>query len=219
MTAPWKAAIAAANKVAHGNCRHQACPEERYWARIIMDRDRQAPASLVPSGVQPGQGELKESAAAALRLGADIPCILRQTFPFSDSLMYGQVLSHTWTNYMFVISGQHDPSRDPDTEMQECGQPRTVSLADILPSSVPGEESSGPSTTDTPRSQGPSSACVCRQCGTDKTSLWRRRGGLVVCNACALYERLHGVPRPARLLNQSLRRRNRSDASRKARTL
>ncbi len=54
---------------------------------------------------------------------------------------------------------------------------------------------------------------VCGHCSTDKTSLWRRRRGILVCNACALYEKLHGQPRPSHLLNQMIRRRNRRDSS------
>lgn len=51
----------------------------------------------------------------------------------------------------------------------------------------------------------------CNHCGTTKTSLWRRLNGSIVCNACALYYRLHGKQRPSHLLHQDIRRRNRRD--------
>ena len=37
----------------------------------------------------------------------------------------------------------------------------------------------------------------CSNCGTTSTSLWRRnKAGAPVCNACGLYHKLHGKPRP-----------------------
>ena len=56
----------------------------------------------------------------------------------------------------------------------------------------------------------------CAHCQSDKTSLWRRHKGRLVCNACALYEKLHGVPRPKHLLNHAIKRRNRSDRCRRS---
>lgn len=182
-----------------------------------MSRDHQAVPSFTPFVFYSGQEELKEPTAANLPFGVDIPGTLKPTYPFSDSLMYSQILNHTWTNYMFVISGQHDFSKSQSTDSQECGIPQTVKLADILPSTIPGNELSSFSIKSATKTQITSNSCTCQHCGTDKTSLWRRRGGLIVCNACALYEKLHGIPRPAHLLNQALRRRNRSDSSRKAR--
>ena len=41
--------------------------------------------------------------------------------------------------------------------------------------------------------------CSCSNCGTQETSLWRKAkdgSGLSVCNACGLYAKLHGKPRP-----------------------
>lgn len=40
---------------------------------------------------------------------------------------------------------------------------------------------------------------ICTHCGTQNTSLWRKISGSVVCNACALYQKLHGKPRPPHL--------------------
>eukprot|EP00866_Antonospora_locustae_P000093 jgi/Antlo1/93/1323 len=50
-------------------------------------------------------------------------------------------------------------------------------------------------------------ASLCAHCGTTKTSLWRRLGDAVVCNACGLYHRMHGIKRPISLRKSFIRRR------------
>lgn len=51
---------------------------------------------------------------------------------------------------------------------------------------------------------------ICSNCETNVTSLWRRISGKLVCNACALYHKLHGVARPLELKNDHVRKRKRS---------
>lgn len=53
----------------------------------------------------------------------------------------------------------------------------------------------------------------CGNCKTTETTLWRRMKGALVCNACALYEKLHNRPRPLRLAKKQIRKRNRIVAS------
>lgn len=40
---------------------------------------------------------------------------------------------------------------------------------------------------------------VCGFCGTKETSLWRRIGDIIVCNACGLYYRIHGKIRTKKI--------------------
>ncbi|KAI8803330.1 hypothetical protein BJ742DRAFT_777315 [Cladochytrium replicatum] len=52
----------------------------------------------------------------------------------------------------------------------------------------------------------------CSNCGTTRTSLWRRDAakGTPLCNACGLFWKLHGVPRPRSMRSEVVRKRNRS---------
>ncbi|CAH2268986.1 jg16012 [Pararge aegeria aegeria] len=56
----------------------------------------------------------------------------------------------------------------------------------------------------------------CSNCGTFTTTIWRRDArGEMVCNACGLYYKLHGVPRPTAMRRDTIhtrRRRPRHDA-------
>ncbi|GCB74149.1 transcription factor GATA-5 isoform X3 [Scyliorhinus torazame] len=50
----------------------------------------------------------------------------------------------------------------------------------------------------------------CTNCNTSTTTLWRRNAeGEPVCNACGLYMKLHGVPRPLAMKKESIQTRKR----------
>lgn len=53
----------------------------------------------------------------------------------------------------------------------------------------------------------------CSHCSTSATSLWRRVNDRLMCNACALYFKLHGFDRPLHLNTGVIKRRNRIGAS------
>lgn len=50
---------------------------------------------------------------------------------------------------------------------------------------------------------------ICGFCKTTITTLWRKAGHYVLCNACGLYYKAHGVKRPAFLLSNFIKRRKR----------
>ncbi len=51
---------------------------------------------------------------------------------------------------------------------------------------------------------------VCQNCTTSTTPLWRRdEMGSVLCNACGLFLKLHGTPRPISLKTDIIKSRNR----------
>lgn len=62
---------------------------------------------------------------------------------------------------------------------------------------------------DQPRENLRDKVSKCSNCSTTETTLWRRTEGKLMCNPCALYFKLHGVPRPLHLLNSHIRRRRR----------
>ncbi|KAG8447138.1 hypothetical protein GDO86_014554 [Hymenochirus boettgeri] len=54
----------------------------------------------------------------------------------------------------------------------------------------------------------------CTNCHTSTTTLWRRNSeGEPVCNACGLYMKLHGVPRPLAMKKESIQTRKRKPKS------
>ncbi|XP_023367771.1 transcription factor GATA-5 isoform X2 [Otolemur garnettii] len=54
----------------------------------------------------------------------------------------------------------------------------------------------------------------CTNCHTTNTTLWRRNSeGEPVCNACGLYMKLHGVPRPLAMKKESIQTRKRKPKS------
>ena len=56
---------------------------------------------------------------------------------------------------------------------------------------------------------GPHTRCL--NCNTNKTSLWRRAKdcGSPICNACGLYEKLHGASRPLEMRKDDVQKRKR----------
>ncbi|KAF8428354.1 hypothetical protein EV426DRAFT_571672 [Tirmania nivea] len=95
--------------------------------------------------------------------------------------------------------------------------------AQSSPNSPPesGFSSTDPSRPATPDGQKPpvtngnnSAPPTCTNCHTQTTPLWRRNPeGHPLCNACGLFLKLHGVPRPLSLKTDVIKKRNRGSGN------
>ncbi|KAL8185041.1 UNVERIFIED_CONTAM: Transcription factor GATA-4 [Gekko kuhli] len=72
------------------------------------------------------------------------------------------------------------------------------------------ETSDSSAVTDKAKSASRRVGLLCANCHTNMTTLWRRNAeGEPVCNACGLYMKLHGVPRPLAMRKEGIQTRKR----------
>ena len=125
----------------------------------------------------------------------------------------------TWTPGALPPKSPHIESGDGlagGLARSSLSEPNEQQHAYGTPSSPQGA-APGPEAQGAPPAKAPAPAAaegtptVCFNCQTTKTPLWRRDNeGNALCNACGLFQRLHGVMRPLSLKTDVIKKRNRT---------
>ncbi|CCH61045.1 hypothetical protein TBLA_0D05530 [Henningerozyma blattae CBS 6284] len=90
----------------------------------------------------------------------------------------------------------------------------TITIVSSNTTSAEHTQANGTSNASLPNSQTASQSPICKNCFTTNTPLWRRdENGSILCNACGLFLKLHGKPRPISLKTDVIKSRNRKNIS------
>lgn len=111
-------------------------------------------------------------------------------------------------------SSSPGPSRPTESVAAEAASsassPRVTTQQTPPQAPTPPKEKDVVETEDDKEKQ-PAGAMICINCNTTTTPLWRRdEHGQVICNACGLYLKLHGVNRPITMRKTVIKRRKRT---------
>ncbi|WAQ82839.1 hypothetical protein PtA15_3A203 [Puccinia triticina] len=104
-------------------------------------------------------------------------------------------------------AGQSQPAKEASHQIRQPSI--SSSTATVVPRSTPQQQASTPQKARQPSGSSP----ICANCETETTPLWRRnQSGATLCNACALFQKMKGRPRPISLKTNVIKPRNRIKA-------
>lgn len=134
----------------------------------------------------------------------------------SSSYKAGEVISHPLPTPPSKLKTQDSPSL-PTLPSNASVLEKTPTTASADSTAANDHQNNKPTVAHVNSQQGSSvsakanlSSPVCRNCKTQTTPLWRRdETGQVLCNACGLFLKLHGRPRPISLKTDTIKSRNR----------
>jgi ribosomal protein L34E len=128
--------------------------------------------------------------------------------------------STSYTNFADVSHNKDIfEASSPSTPMSQSDEKdSTRDFSSVLVPTLPPSKAKPPPTRKSSQISSTESdsgdSISCSNCSTNNTSLWRRtHDGLPVCNACGLFMRLHGVPRPLSLKTDVVKKRKRERAA------
>jgi len=141
----------------------------------------------------------------------------------SPSYKTGDIISHPLPTPPSKLKSHESPSLPSLGSNNESGSfPKptdntNLPIANHHSNATAKQQPQQPSTSQVSNENGSSSSSrtnlsspVCRNCKTQTTPLWRRdETGQVLCNACGLFLKLHGRPRPISLKTDTIKSRNR----------
>jgi len=110
-------------------------------------------------------------------------------------------------NHAPASTMERDRSQDGN---QEPGSPKARSSSTSEPAHPNAKMTSTKQSNGSVTTRQNMSTPICKNCKTQTTPLWRRdQSGQVLCNACGLFLKLHGRPRPISLKSDVIKSRNR----------
>lgn len=175
-------------------------------SEVVVNQNR-GPTSLVStegdSNVRSNNG--KHESAQTGANSSDISMRLNSSF---SGKLDGKATEHETTeNHGSPSSLESDHSQ---AGSQDSGPQRVRSSSTSEPAHPNAKMTSTKQSNGSVTTRQNMSTPICKNCKTQTTPLWRRdQSGQVLCNACGLFLKLHGRPRPISLKSDVIKSRNR----------
>jgi len=166
--------------------------ESAFTDQILTQASTSAYTGQVPADVPPWQKNVHQGLSEWWQGPNLTDTTEKLPYEALSSLFDFQAPPQQPQDFMVPLSST---SSDSDTEDEDF-VPITTAKATLAPSITK-------DSTSVPPTQ-------CTHCGTKTTPLWRRnQNGNTLCNACGLFQKLHGRARPLSLKTDVIRKRNR----------
>jgi hypothetical protein len=139
------------------------------------------------------RGDLIDRLITTVPAGFDVDGAVKGLWSLRQAAMKDEVTGENWgTVRLYTESDDHCIRKDnnSDAMLKQPEMKRPSHMPDVGYHSCP---NTGKNLTQT-----------CENCGTQQTPLWRKNKdtGVILCNACGIYRKTHGVDRPVGNLKQ-----------------
>lgn len=137
----------------------------------------------------------------------------RSYYPFNggkQNVMLSSSISSSSSSAEISATDTSAPSSSTSSPSSLMSVAKPNSSTNVTAPTTTTTTASAPNNNTSSGSSSSSSSPVCKNCLTLTTPLWRRdENGAVLCNACGLFLKLHGRPRPISLKTDVIKSRNR----------